>query len=223
MTLRARLAELFVAPAASADAAALGRVGEHVRAPQARERPRVAAGASIVVLGGPEAVGAALAAGTALARAARAPYGLVCVCGDGGAGGRPALPRAAAAAARLRARGHAAQGRGRVVVVRLARAEEQQALAEAARAAAALGGDVPVVLAATGPLGETLDARLCDHDAVILTRRAGTDGLAAQVACARLGERHPGLQAVSVEVAAAVGPLRPGCRAVGRAVLGVLG
>lgn len=225
-----RLFGLFVAPGGPAAPVAAAAEPDAARAVLGGAHP----GTSIVLLGGREAGDAAAAVGAALASAAHAPCAVVCLHGVQ-LGERPAAPRAAALAARLRDRGHVARARGRVVVVVL-RGDQEAALAEAGRLTATLGtgppdrSDVtrgsPMVLAFAGARGAALDARLAEHDAVVFTARGGaamldggTDLRVADLAAARLRDRHAGLAIARMDVPAPVGPLRPGLRRVARAML----
>lgn len=212
--LLARLSALLVEPRDGAVACDARRAGA-----QERPRRRVAcAAASVVVLGDARAARAGTAVAAALARGARAPYALLCTWGAPRAGVvLPSLPASAAAAAKLRARGQQARAAGRVVTVSLPE-DEDEAVAACGRAAAAVCGqrDVPVVLALCAARGDALDAGLDGYDVALVVSADGGDPL-ADVAVARLAERHPGLSVTHAEVAASsrlAAPPRAAVRAV---------
>lgn len=196
-----RVVGLFVAPAtgpapASADAA----------------RARVRA-ATVTIVGGPEAAGAAASVARGLARAGRAPYAMAGVWGGTVRAAGPALPAAATAAARLRERGHDARAHGRVVHVVVADG------AELDRCAAACDG-VPVVVGLCGARDAAWEARLGGCDAVLVSARG--DALLAEVACARVRASHPAPTVSAITVPPRLGPVQPGGAALVRPVLEAL-
>lgn len=204
-----RIAELFVAPAAS-------RTIDHQPcAPAERppEEPPALTGSwapSVALLAPPadaSALGAALA--LVLARRRRAPVGLVCVWSPSGPPERrawraPAPPASARLAAALSVRGHDAHATGRLVVVYLTSACEQAA-PEAYRVFAA-AGSAPAVLALAGPRRAGFDALIREQDLVVAAIPRGAEPALGILACAgfaraRICEAPPGGPARSVAAA----------------------
>jgi hypothetical protein len=172
----ARLRTVFVAPSAASPQPAL-RVNS--RLPP-----------SIAVLGTARdapALGAAI--GVGLARASRAPFGLVCTWTgeppDLSGWAAPAVRAGRQLVERLVQRGHEARAAGRVVRVALP-AEEACAAAEAVRALSG-AGDVPFVLVVAGPRGASLDALVREQDHVVLLTAPGAPEALAEIALGGLG------------------------------------
>jgi len=167
--LLARVRDLFVAPAASAEAA-----------PHAAPRPVP----SVALLCRPAdalATGAALA--LALARDARARRALVATWRAGpeaaNAVRAPAMPEARRLVQALAAHGLEAEASGRLARTVLPE-EPEAALAAGARAAAVAAA--PTVLALAGPRDEMLDRLIAAQDLVVVARGPGADGQLTELA-----------------------------------------
>ena len=199
MTLGARIAAFFVAPAdergARPSAASRERPRPRTRARTGADRTTRTQSSvadrpppAVTVLAPPAdapALGAAL--GLALARALRAPVCAVCVWSPEPArpGWRaPALPAAARVAATLRDRGHEACAAGRLAVVRLS-ADPDEAASQALRVTAAAGA-APTVLALAGPRAAAFDALLAMQDLVVVAVAPAADASLARLASAGL-------------------------------------
>ncbi|HVF77439.1 MAG TPA: hypothetical protein VNA28_04000 [Solirubrobacteraceae bacterium] len=214
MSVRRRIAEHFVVPAAErtapgGSAASAERRRRRADAAPAGAPPTRACAVSpprvpaCVALLAPPDDAPALAAGLGLALARRERASAAVVCVWAAQSGRqqwhaPALPAAARLAASLGARGHVARGSGRLVIVSLATACEDAA-AEAPRVLAAAGA-APTVLALAGPRAAAFDELLAAQDLVVVAVSPGSDpalarlavaGLARSVAC-EVPPAHPG-------------------------------
>jgi hypothetical protein len=212
-----RLRDLFLTPA-TADARPARQVAERT-APSTLGLLAAAEGGA--------AAGAALA--LAAAAAHRSPCALMCRWPGAGVpmAAAPAVPTARRLASRLDGRGLVATARGRLVTVSLpsdgaeARASTERALAAA--------GDVPLVLAVTGPRPEAFDPLLARLDRLVIAPAEGAPpGLEdlALDAAARLGRatgvlRLPPSSATAGRMTARWGLLlSPTLRAAASAALG---